>query len=440
MKQDTLTLGLISQSLRIVGLESISLEGMRSHSPPCAANTRRSRLMKDTAFASLAVAVAVVVPSAHAAHYVDLALPGAVDHAFDPYGILYVTTADRLYRFDPQGCGFLGTRKLGTNLKGVDVSPDGRWIAVAERTVVAGKAHIHLFDTVGGMVDTIGPVPYTVEYPAAFGEAGSWMVAWAGDGTLLISGEYAGSGWVPLRRYDPYGGTFTTFPQVRQETMLSASGDGATIAMAEANSSPNDVESWDVATAHYAAQTELPGFAFEIATDVGGERYVVPGYRGAFVLQRNLATHSLDQVGMIGQYATWGPVGVVFAPLGTQFITAEWGSSPNNGIKLYNAKTLQLQKRIDNYPFAWSGNFALGSGRLTLSADGRWLAANISNGVRLYDLGDEPIDGIGQIPWTPESCANHATSDVAGTADASVRKSMIAERRYDADGWETGTR
>lgn len=47
-----------------------------------------------------------------------------------------------------------------------------------------------------------------VTFPRAFSEGGTYSVAYAIDGALLISGTFEGSGWVPLRRNDPAtGGT-----------------------------------------------------------------------------------------------------------------------------------------------------------------------------------------------------------------------------------------
>jgi len=49
-----------------------------------------------------------------------------------------------------------------------------------------------------------------------------------GDGAAFITSRFAGSGWVPLRRYDPVSGLTTTIASPRTDSMVSASGDGTT--------------------------------------------------------------------------------------------------------------------------------------------------------------------------------------------------------------------
>ena len=371
----------------------------------------------------VALMLAGASAAAPAAVYVDLAIPNARDHAF-ARDVLYVTAGSLLHRYDLSTCQWQAPVALGRDLAGIDVSRSGRRLAIADRDVVDGKVHIYIID----LDSDAGPVE--VSYPAAFGEAGSYMVAWTANDYLTVSGAYAGSGWVPLRQLDLYTGTVTQARNVRQDTMLATSGDGELVALAESNSSAGPVALWNPVAAAPVATANTGRYVFEIAADDYGARVVVPTYFGAHVYAN--ANGALLPDGVIGKTATWGPVSVVVPPGGTQFITADWDwNGANAGVKIYDAQTLKLQKRIDAYPFAWSGNRALQQGRLTLSADTRWLAANIAGGVRLYDLEHEPVDRLGETSPLASCGALHKSSATPAPFDT---------RTFDADGWELGAR
>jgi hypothetical protein len=380
-------------------------------------------------FSALALACASSASIAStAATYVDLPIADARDHAF-VNDVLYVTTDTRIHRYDLKSCEALPPIDVGTRLRGIDASQTGRFLAVADNALDAGSAHVFLIDLAEAGV----PVP--VSWPAAFGESGSFMVAWSANDYPTISGSYNGSGWVPLRRYDPNTGAMATLTSVRQNTMLAASGDGELIAVAESNSSAGPVSVWTPVPPLRLANADVNRFVFEIAADDYGTRVVVPTYYGAYVMARSGHGTALTSTGIIGQYANWGPLSVVVPPGGTQFISADWGwNSTNAGLKIYDAKTLALIKRVDAYPFPWNGNHALGQGRLTLSRDTRWLAATIAGGVRLYDLIDEPVDRFGELgeaPAAPSCGTLHAFKRAADSIDTRI---------FDADGWEFGDR
>ena len=63
---------------------------------------------------------------------------------------------------------------------------------------------------------------------------GTWAVAYAADGSLLVTSQYDGSGFVPLLRL--INGQWSTVSNdVQQDTMVSASGDGQVVSLAESN-------------------------------------------------------------------------------------------------------------------------------------------------------------------------------------------------------------
>jgi len=219
-----------------------------------------------------------------------------------------------------------------------------------------------------------------VRFPQAFGETGTFMVAWGADDQILVSSSYGGSGWVPLRRYDPATLTTAVLGTVRQNTMLTPSADRQTIGLAESNISSGPVHAYSVSQGAIFATENTNWFTFEVAVSSAGNRFVVPTYNGAFVYE--LQGTSFVQQTTLGQYATYGPLSAVFSPTQPRLYTAEWGSVP--GVKIYDTNTWQVLDTLDAYPFAWSGNFAMSSGRIEISPDGRLLVVAVNSGVRLY--------------------------------------------------------
>jgi WD40 repeat protein len=102
-----------------------------------------------------------------------------------------------------------------------------------------------------------------------------------------------------------------------------------------------------------------------------------------------LSNNVLTQSGIIGQYASNGPVSAAFSPDGTKIISADYAFGGGSGIKLRDAQSFALIASIDNLLIPWGGNFALRPGRLTLSHDGKLLAVTTDSGIRLYNVSQE---------------------------------------------------
>lgn len=367
------------------------------------------------------IALAALAPlSATAVTYVDIPVTGARDHAFDPAGNLYITAGNRLLRYDIGDCT-LFARGLGTSLQGVDISGDGRYIAVADHGLLGGTAHVFLYDT---QYLTGTRAPARISYAPYSLESGSFMVAFSASNQLYISGRFAGSGWVPLRRYDPIATTMTTVRSVRQDTMLAMNREGNRLALVEADISSGPVRVLDAANGLQLGTANMNWFGFEVAIDGGGTRVVSPSYNGAFVY--DLVGSSLVQAGLIGQYADNGPAAAVFSPDSELLVTTSYSRTTSSlgGLRLYDAASLAHVMTLDPYLWSTTGNHAMGQGRLTVSHDGRWLAATQSGRVRLYDVSaelgtDDPTGG--------PSCA---TTSIAPFRDVMQRRDAWQYDRY----------
>lgn len=371
-------------------------------------------------------AAATGIGTANAATYVDLSITNAKDHAFVG-NTLYVTSGTQLHRYDLSTCSLASPLSLGQQLMGVEASPDGRYLAVANSGLADGNVRVFLFDAFGART------PRTLSYPAAFGEGGSYMVSWEGNASLLISGRYDGSGWTPLRRYDVASGTLTQIRSVRQDTMLAASRNYQTTALVESNISSGPVHLLDAGGSNVGASATTSWFVFEVAANSDGSRVIVPTYDGAYFYQRQGS--ALSRTGTIGVYADYGPVAAAFSPDDRRLVTANyaWTANPTRqGVLLYDAQMLTRITTLDPYPFGSTGNHALGAGRLTLSRDGNWLAVTLNDRVRLYDVHAE----LGDPNRAPSSCTAPVPTfdDYADERALQLQVDYTMPRTIDAQG------
>jgi WD40 repeat protein len=325
------------------------------------------------AVTELAVVVGLASPAA--AGYTMLPIPGREDFVFDRSGILYITDGSSIDRYDTQSNSFLTSISVGGQLLGIDLSPDGQTVAVAD----TGRTGIDLINTATGGVTPVNFTP-------AFGEGGTYTVAWGSDGKLLVTSEFNGSGWVPLRQYDPNTNTTTTLASVRQDTMLTPSAIRNMIGLAQANQTGGPIGVYSVNAATLVAQTSVSfWFTFAIAVNANGTQFVVPTYNGAYVYSRSGSI--LTQETILGQYASHGPIDAVFSPVSPYLFTSEYDYNGHlSGVKVYNTQTWQQVASLDNYNFPWSGNSALGDGTMQVSPDGDTLAVSVSGGIRIYDV------------------------------------------------------
>jgi hypothetical protein len=239
---------------------------------------------------------------------------------------------------------------------------------------------IHLVDLDTGDDNKIG-------FARAFGEGGAFSVAYGGDGRVLISTSFEGSGWVPLRRCDPATATVTVLDlgtssnTVTQDSMLTASGDVGSIGIAESNISDGRFARYRVADGDFV---EMTGYAqgtswfnYEIGANRDGSQYSIPTYGGTFVYDADLL-----KVGQIGQYATSLPIGVAYHPV-ENLVYFPWLNSQE--VRVFDTTTLLQVGAYDfGTTFGWVGNFAFREGRTKLSRDGSLLMVTVAGGVQLY--------------------------------------------------------
>lgn len=289
----------------------------------------------------------------------------------DARNLIYISSDGIVLRYDVATSSFLTPVSLGGSLGGMDISPDSQFLAVADRNSFGSLIRVHKIE-----LNTLQVSSFTATRVGE--ESGVWTVAYGADGSLLTS-PY-GTNWLPFRKFDAVTGTTSVLAQILVGTMLSASGDGQTIAFAEPFISDGPWGLYDLPTGDVVRRGGYDNgtsrFNFEIATDRMGAQFAIPTYGGTFIYD-----HLYNKVATLGVYAGPQPVGVAYHPV-ERLAYFPWAESTN--VRAYDMNSFSLVGTHDfEHNFAHTGNSAFGQGRIRLSRDGSLLMVSVTNGVRI---------------------------------------------------------
>jgi len=310
-----------------------------------------------------------------------ISAPNRVDMVYDSSrDILYITSGGQVLRYRLATSSFLTPFDFGTGrLSGLDLSPDGNTLAIADRNLTG----IHLVDL---PTETIKP---DLAFNPASGEGGSFTVAFGNDGALLVTTDYNGSGWTPLRRVDPRTGAVSiiskdSFPgDIRQATMLSASADGSCIGYAESDSSDGPLGIYDVATKKITgflqSSNGTGAFNYEIGSNRNCSQFAVPTYLGTFIYD-----NALTRKGTIGAYAGGRPIGVAYHPVKD---IAYFAWADTSEVRGYARNFARVASFDAGYTFQNTGNHAFDQGRMKISRDGSLLFVTVAGGIHCQYTG-----------------------------------------------------
>lgn len=183
---------------------------------------------------------------------------------FDQAGrYLYIsTTAGLVQRYD-LSLGALDTPlNLGGSLNGLDISGDGSFLLVAQNDVGISQGTFQKVDIASGAITNIG-------YARSFGESGAWDVAIASNNFALVTTQYGGSGWTPLRQIDLATNTVATRSDapgsggggmVRQNTQIYRSADRTRLYFLESNISSGPVFTFSGVTNTFGPKASTNSF------------------------------------------------------------------------------------------------------------------------------------------------------------------------------------
>ena len=286
------------------------------------------------------------------------------DLIHDPVrNVLYISAGTEVLRYSFTSNQFLAPFELGGNLRGLDLSPDGETLAVADRSRAAEQVWVHLVGLTTGTNSRI-------VFSSTHGEGGTYSVAFGADGMLYTSSAYDGSGWVPFRQYDLATRKTRELQRISQDTMLSVTPDRRLIAFAEANNSAGRFGVYDTEKKKTVLDSKTERFNWEVAISRDGTSVAVPNFRAT--------TITGDSPQSIGGSDGW-PIAAAFHPA-RDIVFFPWAGSAQ--IRAYNTRTWKIVEQIDfNDRFEHTGNYAFVNGRIRVSQDGAWLFVTVKGGV-----------------------------------------------------------
>ena len=358
-----------------------------------------------------------------------ISAPDRVDMVHDPSrNILYITSGADVLRYDLGTQQLLSPFPLGGDLKGIDLSPDGNTLAIADYTIVG----MHLVDLQTGLSRKIFFSPGNPY------ERGSWSVAFGKDGNVIISA--GNTTWVPLRKYNPATGEVAILLQsITDRAVLASSADGNIIGFAESDGSDGGWGCYRVDDANISERTGDNGtssYNFEMGTNRNGTQFAVIAADGAHIYDTGFV-----HVTKLGRHDSPQPIGVVYAPsedivyfalTETQEVRA-FETTRFTQVKSYNLEyTFQRLLR----------DFAYQQGRLKISRDGKLLFATVEGGVRYVRTETDATPshtltvqtngaGAGAVTSSPEGiycpsvCSRDYTSGHQATLSANPQRGSI---------------
>jgi hypothetical protein len=319
--------------------------------------------------AGLAMADGTFIP---ASHRTDMVYDAQRD-------LIYIANGSSVLRYDITQAGFLSPIDLGGQLLGMDLSPDGTTLAVADLDTDGTNEWVHLVN-LSTLVDT--KVNEPLDSGTIGGLAGTWAVAYAADGSLLVTSQYAGSGYVPLLRL--INGQWSTLSDdVQQGTMVSTSGDGQVVGFAGSNSSDGPWGAYYLQSGNVVQRTGYTNgtswFNYEIGTNFNGSQFAIPTYGGTYIYDG-----SYNLLTVLGTYAGEQPIGVAYHPV-ENLVFFPWEGTSE--VRVYDTRNFNELGSYDfEDTFQPNGNGSFVQGRTRLSADGSLLMVSVTGGVRFLRM------------------------------------------------------
>ena len=283
--------------------------------------------------------------------------------------VVYITAGDRVLQYDLETDSMLSPIVLGGHLMGIDLAPDGTTLAVADSTHTADQVWFHIVHLDTGVSEKI-------YFSSPLGETGTYALAYGSDGRLLITTDCSGSGWLPLRRYDPSTDSAIVLGSVTCGTPLSANANRSVVAFAEPHTTDGRWGRYFVASGelNWSAGVNRPTIG--IAANADASEFAIETVAGILVYDAtpSLLT-SLDESN-VGEL-----LHVAYDPLQNRLFGSRLGTA---GVSVFQTPSYQEIDSYDvGYVFSEHITGRHSQGQLRTSHDGRLLFVTVDDGVRV---------------------------------------------------------
>jgi hypothetical protein len=290
----------------------------------------------------------------------------------DRRGMVYDTAQDLLYiatdrgvveRYSPMQRMLLAPWKVGNNLKGIDITPDGSSILVADSVRGATGGFIRRVDTSTGAVTNL-------VYQRGGLEGGSYDVAIFANNKALFTTTFEGSGWSPFREINLTTNAVANradLTGVRGSSTISRGADRTLGFLTENDISNGPMHTYRTSTDTVSAATNTGGF-------LGGPHTV---NRDGTLIALQIGTNVNILNSSLGGVLTLTGLGggVVFDPVQNVLYAATSGAGAT--IRAYSTVTW-LQ--TGSFPLGDPATSSFNSEVMSISDDGRWMFVQTANG------------------------------------------------------------
>lgn len=267
------------------------------------------------------------------------------DMVLSPDGLtLYASGSDGNVRVHNAETGeLISTIAVGKQLGAIDVSPDGGFLMAVETKIISttgnfwgGKTKVTVYkvDLASGEVTSF---PFIArDYDTTFSD-----VTVLADGKVLLTQNFAGSGWVDLKLLDPATGLYESRESITQTSILSRTTDGSLVLVGESNISDAPMNlyrsGFGIFARHNTYQDDVMGFNNGMQAISGNGALVAQYVYGAIHIYDGALDHKLDLISARPNSAPISVGGLAFDPEGkflfildceadviVQFATSNW--------------------------------------------------------------------------------------------------------------------
>ncbi|MEM7555851.1 MAG: Ig-like domain-containing protein [Cyanobacteria bacterium P01_A01_bin.84] len=290
---------------------------------------------------------------------------------------LFITTSGgNIERYDIAQRQSLPAFDVGSSLNGGDITTDGNFLYVAEEQRGATQGFIRKVNTSDGTVTNI-------RYNLERNEGGAWDVKIASNGKALVTTDFEGSGWTPLRELklsddtlsQPTNAAGSSGNEVRQNTDIARSTNRNLLFLTEANISSGPIFTYDALTDTYPSQSNTNTFLGK-GSAVNKDGSLVALQLGSSISILDKGLQSVENLSNLNG-------GFAFDPVKDLFYAA---NSSTDELITYDSKTWkELSRRKVDEDIKESESFFTFNRPMSVSDDGKYIFLSTPSGVRMLN-------------------------------------------------------